>query len=232
MRVSTAQLALIAGTARETANMASVIAGLEAYGYVKLGLERPDRLAQYIPQIAHESGRFRYDKEIWGPTPAQARYDTRTDLGNSPAQDGDGRLYSGRSGIQVTGRANYALFTAWAQAKIPDAPDFVASPDLLNTDPWEGLAPLWYWERRKLNRYADRGDIEMVTRRINGGLNGYRDRLELYARTALVFLGYDPGDVHAFQLDAGLDADGVSGPQTRAAFHAALRDHGFVKGAA
>nr|WP_234826056.1 hypothetical protein [Sinorhizobium meliloti] len=36
-----------------------------------------------------------------GPTPAQQRYDTRTDLGNTPERDGDGCLYGGRTGMQL-----------------------------------------------------------------------------------------------------------------------------------
>ncbi len=53
----------------------------------------------------------------------------------------------------------------------------------MNTDPWEGLGPLSYWSTRKLNRYADQGDVENITVKINGGLNGYDDRLALLART-------------------------------------------------
>ncbi len=207
-------------------NMRSVVAGLKLGG-ATAGLERPHRLAHYLCQNAHESGRFQYDRELWGPTPAQLRYDTRADLGNTPQLDGDGEWFKGRTATQLTGRANYAAFTAWARAHFADAPDFVSDPDLLNTDPWEGLAPLWYWDEgnptgRSLNRYADRNDIEMVTRRINGGLNGYADRLRLYDRAALVLLDRDPTDVRGFQIANGLVVDGISGPMTRSAMHKAL----------
>ena len=30
----------------------------------------PRRLAHFVAQLAHESGRFRWLKELWGPTPA------------------------------------------------------------------------------------------------------------------------------------------------------------------
>lgn len=205
------------------ANINSVVYGLDQFGEVE-GLARPHRMAQYIAQLSHESHRFRYDREIWGPTAAQKRYDTRTDLGNTAAADGDGYKFRGRSPIQITGFANYESFTLWAKGLDPNAPDFTEEPDAINTDPWEGAVPIWYWsvgnpERRSLNRYADRGDNEMVTRRINGGLNGYSDRLVAYDRCALILLGQDPTDIRGFQKATGLDADGVSGPMTRKTMH-------------
>src|SRR5687767_9005316 len=39
-------------------------------------------------------------------------YDTRTDLGNTKAKDGDGRKYKGRGIFQLTGKANYANASA------------------------------------------------------------------------------------------------------------------------
>lgn len=211
-------------------NMRSVCAGLDAFGR-SAGLDKPHRLAHYLAQLIHESGAFRYDKEVWGPTPAQARYDTRTDLGNTPQRDGDGEKFKGRGPIQITGRANTAAFRDWCRANGMSPPDFEKDPDLINTDPWEGLGPIWYWQTRKLNQYADANDIEMVTRRINGGVNGLADRIEWYTKTALVLAGFSPGAVKSFQIDAqkrGLlpegedQIDGVAGPKTRAALHMTL----------
>jgi putative chitinase len=216
------QIDLIAGRAIDTANAKSALLGLEMYGYEKLGLNRPHRLAQYLAQIMHESARFRYDRELWGPTPAQKRYDTRTDLGNTAAVDGDGKLYAGRAGIQITGKTNYAAFTKWTKKIDPRAPDFVKNPNAVNTDPWEGLAAIWYWETHNLNYDADRGDTDRITKRINGGYNGRADRRDLFVRTALVLLGYEPTEVIRFQMNSGLSVDGVAGPVTHNALHYAL----------
>jgi putative chitinase len=213
-------------TKAQVANANSVVIALDKDGPA-VGLDRPHRLAHFLAQVLHESGTFTYDHELWGPTPAQKRYEGRTDLGN--VQKGDGSRYRGRGPIQITGRVNYRTFTAWAKKIDPKAPNFEKTPEAVVTDPWEGLGPIWYWDagnpdHASLNRYADDNNIEMVTRRINGGLNGYADRLNWYVRTALVMLGYGPAEIKRFQQDhpeAGA-ADGVAGEKTRMALHKAL----------
>lgn len=211
----------------QAANAKTVVDALNEHG-AKFGLVSPHRLAHFLPQVMHESGNFVYDREIWGPTEAQVRYDVRADLGNTPAVDGDGKLYMGRTGIQITGKANYKAFRDWCRKSFGDVPDFVAEPGRVNEAPWEGLAPIWYWDKTKLNRYADENDIEMITRRINGGLNGYPDRLKKYDAVALVLLGYGPRDIVKFQTDNGLATDGVGGPRTRAVMHKALVDKRYA----
>ncbi|SEH51303.1 putative chitinase [Rhizobium tibeticum] len=202
-------------------NMNSVLVSLDRYRD-DFGMDRVHRVVQYLAQLMHESGDFRYDREIWGPTPVQARYDTRTDLGNTPAIDGDGKKYMGRTGMQLTGKANYQAFYDWCVEKGLNPPNFVANPDLVNTDPWEGLVPLWYWDSRNLNRLADQGDIEMITKKINGGMNGFDDRVLHLARLTLVMLGLKPTAIREFQASKGLVADGDVGPKTRAALHSEL----------
>ena len=232
MIITAQTLTDIAGGAANQSNIASVVAGLSSYG-APAGLDRPERFAHYLAQLAHESGRFKYDAEIWSPTPAQRRYEDRADLGHSAAVPGEAFRFRGRGPIQLTGRHNYREFARWCRASFPDAPDFEAQPDAVNTDPWEGLAPIWYWDAgnptgRSLNVYADDNNAEAVTRKINGGLNGYEDRLALYTRTALVLLGYElsAGVVRKFQADVGFtgrDVDDIPGMRTRAAMHGALK---------
>ncbi len=211
----------IAPGSNQVRNAQSFLLALNRHGY-DLGLNQPHRLAYLLGQVLLECGAFRYDREIWGPTPAQARYDTRADLGNTPERDGDGYKFRGRTGMQITGRDNYRAFTAWVRRLDPTAPDFEKDPDAANLDPWEGLGPLWYWSERGLNPLADRGDVRAVTRRINGGYNHLSERKRWTLRAQLVLLGYGATDLRAFQRAAGLVVDGIPGPKSHAALHAAL----------
>jgi len=227
MKLELDHLRKIAGEASSAhvANMTSIVVAVNSTAAMS-GLDRPHRLAHFLAQVAHESGRFRYDREVWGPTPAQKRYEGRKDLGNDEA--GDGSLFRGRGPIQVTGRANVEEFEEWCNdLDLGPVPDFSKTPDAINTDPWEGLSAVWYWTTRNLNRYADEAscNIEMVTRRINGGVNGLEDRIQLYVRAALVLLGYDlqtDGVVERFQQDVGEKVDGTAGPDTRKAMQRML----------
>ena len=176
-------------------------------------------LAQFLAQVMHESGGLRYVREIWGPTKAQKGYEGRADLGNT--KPGDGKRFMGRDVIQVTGRSNYRQLTAWVRKTFGKGPDFEAKPELLESPEWLGIGAIWYFLTRKgLLDYARAGNIEMVTKRVNGGLNGYADRLKWYERIALEML--KASDVRTFQAQAGLVVDGISGPKTRAAMHQAL----------
>ena len=220
---------------KQAPNAMSVLAALGMHGH-KFGMMQAHRLAQYLAQLMHESNDFTYDREIWGPTPAQRRYEGRKDLGN--VRNGDGSKFRGYGPIQLTGRDNVTRFYEWCVENFPelDVPNFVDNPKLICTDPWEGLSAIWYWSignptGKSLNRYADNGDIEMVTKRVNGGLNGYQDRLNRYARVALVLLGFDRNDVEGFQRLRGLATDGVAGPRTRAEMHKALVALSGAKGA-
>lgn len=130
------------------------------------------RVAAFLAQIGHESGRLIYVREIWGPTPAQQRYEGRKDLGNT--QPGDGKRFMGRGLIQITGRANYARAVTALQL------DLISHPELLEVPTNAARSAGWFWSKEGLNELADADEFETITRRINGGLNGEADRLALY----------------------------------------------------
>lgn len=149
-------------------------------------IDTPARIAAFLAQCGHESMSFQTAVEIWGPTPAQRRYEGRLDLGNT--QPGDGSRYRGRGYIQTTGRANHARVRDRLSQRLPaaDVPDFEARPEMLAQLPWACLSATDYWDMRGLNALADAGDFASITRRINGGMNGHEDRVARWERVKAV----------------------------------------------
>jgi putative chitinase len=143
-------------------------------------INTPRRQAMFLAQVGHESGGLHYLKEIWGPTDAQRRYEGRLDLGNTEV--GDGSRYRGRGLIQITGRSNYAAASEGL------GEDFLNSPELLEDPSYAVRSAAWFWEQRGLNEIADAGDFKKVTKRINGGYNGYDERVALYTKAQEVLV--------------------------------------------
>lgn len=141
------------------------------------------RLAHFVAQIGHESGRLRHTRELWGPTAQQQRYEPPSDLARrlGNVRPGDGARYRGRGLIQTTGRANYLLTTRRLRELLGESvPDFVVAPALLEQPLWAALSAAVYWRERGLNRWADAQDLITLTRRVNGGLTGLADRQAIY----------------------------------------------------
>lgn len=140
----------------------------------------PLRIAHFLAQIAHETGGFRWLQEIWGPTPAQRKYEGRADLGNT--HSGDGFRYRGRGCLQLTGRANYADCGYRLGIDLEHDPDRAAEPGV------SLLIACDYWRSRNINALADTDDITRVTKKVNGGTNGLEDRMKRLARAKEVLL--------------------------------------------
>ena len=144
----------------------------------RYGIVGTPRAAAFIAQVGHESGQFRWLKELWGPTAQQAGYEGRADLGNTVP--GDGSKYRGRDLIQITGRANYA---ACGEAL---GLDLLSKPEQLEQPQYAAMSAAWFWSTRGLNTLADQSEFVKITRRINGGLNGLADRQALYEKALKV----------------------------------------------
>lgn len=143
-------------------------------------INNPLREAAFLAQIAHESGELLYTEEI---ASGQA-YEGRKDLGNT--EPGDGEKYKGRGFIQITGRANYE-----ACAKALEI-DCVENPEYLEDPRYACQSAAWYWQTRGLNELADKQFFKEITKKINGGYNGYKERCKYYER-ALDVLGVNLG---------------------------------------
>jgi len=142
----------------------------------KYQINTPKRQAAFLAQLAHESGSLKYSKEI---ASGQA-YEGRKGLGNT--EPGDGVRFKGRGLIQLTGRANYQL------ASNDFGVDFISHPELIETPLYATMIAGWFWNKHRLNALADTQQLSAITRKINGGMNGYADRLKHYER-ACKFLG-------------------------------------------
>lgn len=148
---------------------------------VKWEINTPRRMAMFLAQLAHESGSFRYVRELANGT----AYEGRNDLGN--IHPGDGPKYKGRGLIQITGRVNYENY--FASVGLPASSDPLLLEGALHASNSAG----WFWNMRGLNEIADHPDdwqkewrgnmydcFEWVTLKINGGQNGIADRRRYY----------------------------------------------------
>jgi putative chitinase len=127
------------------------------------------RQAHFLAQLAHESGSFNYLEEL----ASGEDYEYRDDLGNF--HSGDGVRFKGRGLIQITGRTNYQ------DCGDDLGVDLIEYPTRLADDDLACLSAGWFWHTRDLNPIADQDDVETITFRINGGYNGYDERVEFLA---------------------------------------------------
>ena len=171
--------------------------------FVKYDIGTPKRQAAFIGQCSVESANFtrlqenlNYSAErltqVWPSRfpsvsiaqpyahnpKALANFVYAGRLGN--LQDGDGWMYIGRGLIQITGRENYANCGSGIGV------DIIDNPELLLTPRYAALSAGWYWNRKQLNLLADSGDIETMTKRINGGLIGIEERKAKINKALLV----------------------------------------------
>lgn len=185
--------------------------------FAAAGMDKALEQAHFVAQICHESAGFRTTVEY----ASGAAYEGRADLGN--VQDGDGRLFKGRGLIQLTGRDNYRTY-----GYMDDPRAVAAFPAALEVS-------IQYWLKRRLGRLALKDDIKTITKRINGGLNGFVERKQALKRAKRIVrshtdawveanfkrLGY--GDLKTFQKDHGLKPDGIVGRLTRAKMQQVLK---------
>lgn len=161
-------------------------------------ISNPFRLAHFLAQCAHESGNFKFTREnlnyseigllnvfpkyfdkntakLYARKPEQIAnivYECR--LGNGNRNTGDGYKFRGRGYLQLTGRVNYKAFGDYIGV------DLITNPDLVATK-YALTSAAWFFEKKGLWKICDQGvdepTIVAVTRRVNGGTNGLKDRI-------------------------------------------------------
>ena len=161
-------------------------------------IDTPLRLAHFLAQCHHESNGFRVVEENLNYRAAgllrvfPKYFDLQTAeeyahnkvaiasrvyanrMGNGDEASQDGWLYRGRGYIQLTGKDNYAAFND----QLPE--DIIKNPDLVATQ-YPMLSAAWFWDHNKINAVIDNdASVYDVTRKVNGGLNGIEDRMQLF----------------------------------------------------
>jgi putative chitinase len=173
--------------------------------FAKYDISTPKRQAAFIGQCQHESANFtkleenlNYSAEglmkTWPSRFPTLEYAAQ--YAKNPAKIA-GKVYNGRLGntseeeaakylgrglIQLTGKENYVRCGTSINVDLVNNPDYLLDPK------YAALSAGWFYNRKGLNELADIGDIETMTKRINGGLIGLDDRKIKIAK-ALSVLG-------------------------------------------
>ncbi|EBH9979181.1 glycoside hydrolase family 19 protein [Salmonella enterica subsp. arizonae serovar 40:z36:-] len=115
-----------------------------------------------------------------------ANYVYASRMGNDRESSGDGYKYRGRGMIQLTGKNGYRFFTNKHNEMNPDDKrDFVEQPDLVISDIEYGVESAFsFWVSKGLNKTARALSVQEVTQIVNGGQNGYSDRLQRFNAVA------------------------------------------------
>ncbi|MDX7993105.1 glycoside hydrolase family 19 protein [Xenorhabdus littoralis] len=141
---------------------------LEAFnqGFNRFGITTCRGKAHFLAQVCHESGGLQYTKEIGGE---RKNYNP----------------WYGRGLIQLTFEGNY---TAYGNYIGEDVTSSAENRNKLLSPPHSVLSAFWFYKIYKnVFDSAENDDFNKVTALINGGFNGYNDRLD-YLKTAIRIL--------------------------------------------
>ena len=168
----------------------------------KFGITTPLRAAHFISQCVHEcaelnafeenlnyseKGLLKVFPKYFNATTAKqyarkpekiANHVYANRMGNGNEASGDGWKYKGRGAIGLTGRSNYLAYSTSGFC----VGDLIAHPEWLAKSPGCYKSAMWFWWKNGLNAIADTGDVNAVTKRVNGGYNGLDSRKKYLAR--------------------------------------------------
>ena len=172
--------------------------------FAKYDISTPQRQACFIGQCAHESGNFKVLQENLNYSAEglmktwPSRFPTKEvadQYARQPAKIA-GKVYNGRLGntseeeaakflgrglIQLTGKENYEHCGSNLGV------DLIGNPDWLVDPQYAALSAVWFWNKKGCNELADAEDYVTMTKRINGGTIGLKDRQHHY-EIAIKFL--------------------------------------------
>ncbi len=103
-------------------------------------------------------------------------------MGNGGEASGDGWRFRGRGLIQITGRTAYEQFAKAMGMTLDQAVEHAG------TQAGAADSAAWFWTENRLNALANSWTIDLLTRKINGGMEGAAERSRL-CEAALHALG-------------------------------------------
>lgn len=144
---------------------------------IAYGITSTNRIAGFIATIAVESGYLRYTTEL-GSRDYFYKYEPNTKKGKALGnkEPGDGYKFRGRGLIQVTGRHNYE------QVAVRLGIDCLEHPELLSELPYSVTTACWWWQSHGCNELADEDNPTAIRQRVNGGMNGYQEFMQIYSK--------------------------------------------------
>lgn len=90
------------------------------------------------------------------------------DLGNT--RPGDGWLFRGTGPLNITGGKNFRAVSKETGIDFYNNPDLAVGIQHILTPSFS------FWSRNNLNALADQDDLAGITKKVNGGFNGFADR--------------------------------------------------------
>lgn len=171
----------------------------------KYGIDTIPRIVGFLSQVGHESNGFtvmkenlNYSKE--GLLKTFPKYFTESNVisyiknpemiaskvyanryGNGDEKSKNGYAYRGRGFIQLTFKDNYLAFSKYLNKTLDET--------VVYCETVEGAmsSACWFWDTRKINDLADKKDIVAMTKAVNGGMNGFVDRQNIY-NSAMLYI--------------------------------------------
>lgn len=189
--------------------------------FQKYDITTKNRIAGFMAQTAHESNEFRNLEEnlnysvdnllrVFSRYFGKGKRDPR-DYARNPeklanyvymdefrsksgalgnTRPGDGWRFRGGGIKQLTGRNNFTAFGKDIGMTAEEAADYVRT----KKGAFESAA--WFWKKNRLEQYADRDDIDGMSKRVNGGRIGLEDRRVRYARAKAILANFSSVSVN------------------------------------
>lgn len=133
--------------------------------------DRVSKLFKPYRLQGHEASKLVKDKKLLANTLYGGEFGAKN-LGNT--EEGDGWKYRGRGLVQLTGRSNYKLYGDMIGVDLVSSPDKAMEPSV------SSRIALAFWNKRVRSNVQDFTDVTKITRYLNGGTHGLKERQEVF----------------------------------------------------